>query len=129
MSEFNHRRLDRRVNRIQDRLPNRFAGWLGWLRTPRARWVRIPASLLLMVGGSLSFLPVLGIWMLPLGLVLLAYDVPFLTGPIGRLLVQAEWRWRDWKRRRRASNATEGTGPTDSNHDSRDRHQGDRGTP
>jgi len=31
-------------------------------------------------------LPVLGFWMVPLGLALLAVDVPFLRGPLGRLL-------------------------------------------
>ena len=46
-----------------------------WLRQPSARWVRIPAGLLLIVGGVFSILPVLGLWMLPLGVVLLAEDV------------------------------------------------------
>jgi len=31
------------------------------------------------------FLPVLGFWMLPLGLALLAPELPFLRGPSGRL--------------------------------------------
>jgi hypothetical protein len=31
-------------------------------------------------------LPILGFWMVPLGLALLAVDVPFLRGPLGRLL-------------------------------------------
>jgi hypothetical protein len=31
-------------------------------------------------------LPVLGFWMVPLGLALLAIDVPFLRGPFVRLL-------------------------------------------
>jgi hypothetical protein len=34
--------------------------------------------LLLILGGLLSFLPILGIWMLPLGLLLLAEDLPVL---------------------------------------------------
>lgn len=35
------------------------------------RLVRVPAAILLIFGGLLSILPVLGIWMLPLGLMLL----------------------------------------------------------
>lgn len=38
----------------------------------------MPAGILLVIGGMLSILPVLGIWMLPLGLVLLALDVALL---------------------------------------------------
>ncbi|BCI66393.1 hypothetical protein EMQ_2954 [Acetobacter aceti NBRC 14818] len=37
----------------------------------------MPSGLLFCVGGVLSFLPVLGLWMLPLGLLLLAEDVSF----------------------------------------------------
>ena len=44
-------------------------------------------ALLLIIGGIAGIvLPVLGFWMVPLGLALLAVDVPFLRGPLGRLL-------------------------------------------
>ncbi len=76
------------------------------LRAPEATWVRVPVGFLLILGGVFSFLPVLGIWMLPLGLVLLAYDVPFLKPPIGRALVWGERRWKEWKRRRRAASSS-----------------------
>ncbi len=36
--------------------------------------VRIAVALLLILGGIFSFLPVLGLWMLPLGLMLVAQD-------------------------------------------------------
>jgi hypothetical protein len=63
------------------------------LRHPDARWIRIPVGLLAVIGGIFSFLPVLGIWMLPLGLLLLAYDIPFLRKPVGRFTIWAAWRW------------------------------------
>jgi hypothetical protein len=53
-----------------------------------------------MIGGLLSFLPVLGLWMIPLGALLLAQDIPFLRRPVGRALVWLERRWIQWKRRR-----------------------------
>ncbi len=106
MTNQHHRRLDRRVDRIEGKLPDRLARILRWLREPEATWVRVPVGVLLIFGGLFSFLPVLGIWMLPLGLVLLAYDVPFLKAPIGRVLVQGERRWREWKRRRRAASSS-----------------------
>jgi hypothetical protein len=44
------------------------------LRRPSYRWLRIPLGVLLVLGGLLGFLPVLGFWMIPLGLWLLAVD-------------------------------------------------------
>jgi len=38
--------------------------------------LRSIAGLLLIVGGIFGFLPVLGFWMIPLGAVLLALDIP-----------------------------------------------------
>jgi hypothetical protein len=46
------------------------------LRRPGYRWVRIPAGVLLVLFGLFGFLPVLGFWMIPLGLWLLAVDIP-----------------------------------------------------
>ena len=48
--------------------------------------MRIPAGLLLIAGSGLSVLPVFGLWMLPLGLFLLAEDVPPLRRARARLL-------------------------------------------
>ena len=59
---------------------------MAWLRKPSSAWARWPAALLLIVGGFLSFLPILGLWMLPLGLVLIAEDLPFLRPPLARLI-------------------------------------------
>lgn len=54
---------------------------------------------LLVAGGTLSFLPVLGLWMLPLGLVLFAQDVPVLQKPMAKTL---GWVERKWIARQRA---------------------------
>lgn len=70
--------------RIERELPDRFAAAMRWLRHPASRWVRIPAGLFLIIGGVFSFLPILGLWMLPLGLMLLAADIPFLQRPMAR---------------------------------------------
>jgi hypothetical protein len=45
------------------------------LRRPGYRWVRIPVGVLLVVFGIFGFLPILGFWMIPLGLWLLAVDI------------------------------------------------------
>ena len=56
------------------------------LPLPRSRPLRIALGVLLILLGFLGFLPVLGFWMIPLGLALLALDLPFLRGPLARLL-------------------------------------------
>ncbi|MDH3379636.1 MAG: PGPGW domain-containing protein [Gammaproteobacteria bacterium] len=44
------------------------------LKKHRNPWIRISLGTLLVIGGILGFLPILGFWMVPLGLVLLAVD-------------------------------------------------------
>ncbi len=46
------------------------------LKTTENHWLRKIIGVLLVIGGCLGFLPVLGYWMLPLGLALLAVDWP-----------------------------------------------------
>lgn len=74
-------------------------------RLRRNSWfpIRFPIALLMIAGGLFSFLPLLGVWMLPLGLLLLAVDLPLLRGPISALIIRTRrWtsaafrRWRDW---------------------------------
>ncbi|SRR5690242_19194623 len=78
--------FDEEMDRLQDFMP----GWAGRnfdrLRQPEAVWVRVPAGIVLTGGGVLGFLPVLGFWMLPIGLALLAYDVRPMQPPLARLL-------------------------------------------
>jgi len=71
---------------FEAKLPPGPARFVGWLRRPSSRLVRIPLAILLILGGIFSFLPVLGLWMLPLGLLLFAQDVPMLQGPLARML-------------------------------------------
>ena len=52
---------------------------LWWLR-PSLGWIRLPVAFLLILGGVFSFLPVLGLWMVPVGLALAAQDIPPLRG-------------------------------------------------
>ena len=45
------------------------------------------------LGGFVGFLPILGFWMAPLGLVLVAQDVPFLRPPMARMLAWIDGKW------------------------------------
>lgn len=81
-------------------------GVIALLLRDRWRLARLPLAVLLILGGVFSFLPLLGIWMLPLGLLLLAVDIPALRGPVSAGIVRVRRRveriaaW--WKRRRRS---------------------------
>ena len=43
---------------------------------PRSRLLRILIGILLIIGGVFSFLPILGVWMIPLGMLVLSIDIP-----------------------------------------------------
>ena len=62
--------------------------------------MRIPLALLLMLGGVFSILPVLGLWMLPLGLILIAQDVPMLEKPVAQSLGWMERKWEAHQRKK-----------------------------
>jgi hypothetical protein len=79
-------------------LPPKPAKFVGWLRKPSSFYARIPLALLLVAGGFLGFLPVLGLWMLPLGLLLFAQDVPPLQKPLAHGLGWVERKWLERQR-------------------------------
>jgi hypothetical protein len=78
--------FDDELNRLLHRVPAWARHGIKFASRPRAVWLRLPLAIGLMIGGLLGFLPVLGFWMLPLGLALLAIDLPFLRRPLGRFL-------------------------------------------
>ena len=98
MSEHHKAELDRHFAWFEGKLSPRPARFIGWLRKPSSRLVRIPAATLLIAGGIFSFLPVLGLWMLPLGLVLFAQDIPPLQKPMARMLGWIEHKWIERQR-------------------------------
>ena len=78
--------FEEEMTRFEDQIPDWAGRKLKRLRSPRAVWVRVPAGVALTGGGVLSFLPVFGIWMLPVGLALLAQDVPVMRRPVTHVL-------------------------------------------
>src|SRR5689334_3955537 len=85
--------LDRRLAAFAKRLPHGLARFVNWVRRPSARWIRIPTGIALICGGFIGFLPILGFWMVPLGLALFALDVPFLRSPLAKVLAWIERKW------------------------------------
>lgn len=89
--------IDRHFLWFETKLPAGPARFVSWLRKPSSRLVRFPLAILLVIGGIFSFLPVLGLWMLPLGLILIAQDIPPLQKPVAQLLGWLERKWLAWQ--------------------------------
>jgi hypothetical protein len=85
--------LNEQLLKLEQRLPNSIARFVRWLRQPFSGFVRIPVACALILGGIVGFLPILGFWMIPLGLLLLAQDVPPLRRPMARLLAWIDAKW------------------------------------
>lgn len=64
-----------------------------------SRSVRWGVATCLIVGGFLGFLPVLGLWMLPLGLLIISNEVGWLRRARRRLTVWFVSRYKRWRRR------------------------------
>jgi len=62
-------------------MKRRLATMRGWVRTHVPPGLRLVLGLLLIAGGILGFLPVLGFWMIPLGVIVAGLDLVPL------------WRW------------------------------------
>jgi len=107
--------FEEELDRLQRRLPVRAARMVHSVRQPSAVRIRAPVAGLLVVGGLFGFLPILGFWMVPLGLALLALDLPFLRPPLVCMLA--------WLNRSRGQAKT-AAGPTPQASLS----QGERGT-
>ncbi|MEM7471191.1 MAG: hypothetical protein AAF340_07555 [Pseudomonadota bacterium] len=102
---------EQRTARIRARFERQFRAievQFPWLKRPltaiRARgwWiVRLPLAILFIIGGILSFLPVLGLWMLPLGLLLLAVDLPLLRAPLSATMIRGRRRIAVWRHKQK----------------------------
>jgi hypothetical protein len=100
VSKESQAELDRHFAWFETKLPAGPARFVKWLRKPSSRYVRIPMAILLIIGGIFSILPVLGLWMLPLGLLLFAQDLPFLQKPTAQALGWIERKWIERDRRK-----------------------------
>ena len=90
---------DGALNRREDVKPQLFAARQGGVtafgrefKLPRSRPMRVAIGVVLIFLGLLGFLPVLGFWMIPLGLLILSYEFAFVRRMRRRL---ALW----WARR------------------------------
>jgi hypothetical protein len=97
MTEPHRRRLDRQLAALAGRSPG-LQRFVKALQGRRAVFVRVPLGLVLIAGGFLAILPVFGLWMIPLGLLLLAMDLPVLRPFVSGLIIRLRRRWALWLR-------------------------------
>jgi hypothetical protein len=69
---------------------------------PGSRIARIAIGVALVLFGILGFLPILGFWMVPLGLIVLSADIPAVRR-LNRRVSVAVSRWWTGRKSRRAS--------------------------
>lgn len=98
--------LDEAFDELEREAPDFLTRAICWLRKPQARMVRLPLGILFIAAAFLWFLPVAGLEFLPIGLLLIAQDVPFLRRPVARMTLYLLERWkrlRKWWARKRAA--------------------------
>ncbi len=93
-------RLQRQFDRLRRDFPR-----LGVLlhRISRPGWalIRVPVGVIFILGGLLAILPVFGLWMIPVGLLLLAVDVPVLRRPVSGGIIRLRRRAEVFRQRRK----------------------------
>jgi len=101
MAKEGKRQLDHAVDDLEHEVPSKAKRFIEWARSDRARWVRIPLALALIAVGILApYMPVVGVEDVPIGLLLLSYDIPFLRKPMAAFI---EWLISLWRRLRGTS--------------------------
>lgn len=99
----------RRMKKRDDRLQRQFRALerdtpfggsiLTALRSARYRMLRIPLAIVLVLGGLVGFLPLFGFWMVPVGLLLMAVDIPALRPCVSAAVIRIRRRVHIWRRR------------------------------
>ncbi len=74
------------MNRFQNHIPTWVGRNLNRVDGKRAIWVRVLIGVALIITWGFLPIPLVGIWMLPVGFALLAHDIPSARAPIARLL-------------------------------------------
>jgi hypothetical protein len=100
-------KLDLAYDKLEQHAPDRVARAIRWIRNPGGKAVRLPLGIVLVVAGLLGpLVPFLGVELIPVGLLLIAQDVPPLREPVAEMTLWLERQWvrlRRWRQQRRRS--------------------------
>lgn len=101
MSVRHNRRLDRQFGALSGRSP--LLRRIGTnIQGPSGVLLRLPLGPLLVAGGLPAILPFFGLWMIPLGLLVLAIDLPPLRRFVSTATIRVRRKWTIWKRNPRS---------------------------
>ena len=81
--------FDEELERFEGLVPPVLGKLLAYTQRPGTFHYRLPIALLFIVGGCAGFLPILGFWMVPVGLMLIVQDVRPARRPMSRALAFA----------------------------------------
>ena len=95
------KRLLRQFGVLQRNVPG-LRGPIQRLLSKRAALVRVPLAILLILGGLVAVLPFFGLWMMPLGLLLLAVDLPVVQPAVAAAAIRGRRRLSTLRRYLRA---------------------------
>lgn len=105
MSDEGKEKLELAYDSLERETPRAISRAVHWLRGPQSRRLRLPIGLLLIGLGCFGFLPIIGYELIPIGLLVIAQDVPFLRKPVSALTIWLINKWvqlrRWWQRKRR----------------------------
>jgi membrane-bound ClpP family serine protease len=95
-------KLEKAYEELEQHAPDRVARAIRWVRNPKARWIRFFLGVVLIVLGLLGpILPIVGIELIPVGLLLIAQDVPPLREPVAQMTLWLERKWVELRSRLR----------------------------
>ncbi|EUB98129.1 4-alpha-glucanotransferase [Rhizobium sp. CF080] len=86
-------KLDAIVEKYADKIPRPLGRFIRWMRKPELRWLRLIVGILFVIFGFVGFLPILGFWMVPLGLIILAQDSKWLQRPTLKAITWLEGKF------------------------------------
>ena len=95
--------LDRAYKGLEREAPRWMSKHIRWLHSPKSRKFRLPIGIFLIACGLVGFLPIVGYEFIPVGLLVIAQDIPFMRKPMGKFVLWLLDKWRAikkwWKRR------------------------------
>jgi hypothetical protein len=92
MADRDKRRLERQFAALSRRFPV-LAPMLPVVRGRPGIVLRVPLGLFFIAGGLLFVLPFFGLWMVPLGIMILAVDLPILQPAVSAAIIRLRRRW------------------------------------
>jgi hypothetical protein len=91
--------MDRAYAGLEKEAPAWMARHIRWLHSPASRKFRLPIGILLIACGLVGFLPIVGYEFIPVGLLVISQDIPFLRRPMGKFVLWLLEKWKVLKKR------------------------------